>query len=176
MGWSKFKAFMGGRRVYFFVLYPTIFFTYTTFSFFAQTNELTSYKNALIQLDFSNLIWKALWTLSIIHCSIIKHGFWFFTFWINPLFGVNAFHINYIYGYMNEWRNLFGISFTIYENTIYRLLKTIYRLKKVQNIGMKDLIFIYLNKVTKSEKMTHFFILIKWIIINLWQLRLYVDA
>jgi hypothetical protein len=157
---------MGGRRVYFFVLYPTIFFTYTTSSFFAQTDELTSYKNALTQLDFSILIWKALWILSIIHCSIIKHGFWFFTFWINPLLGVNAFHINYIYGYMNKWRNLYGISSTIYENTICRLLKTICGLKKVQNIGMKGLIFIYLNRVTKSVQMTQLFILIKWIIIN----------
>ncbi len=93
---------MGGN--YFFVLYLAIFFTYTTSSFFAQTNELTSYKNALTQLDFSNLIWKALWILNIIHCSIIKHGFWFFVLWINPLLGVNAFHINYIYGYMNKWK------------------------------------------------------------------------
>jgi hypothetical protein len=76
---------------------------------------------------------------------------------------------------MDKWRNLYGTSFTIYENTICRLLKTIYGLKKVQNIGMKDLIFIYLNKVTKSVQMTQLFILIKWIIINLWQLGLYVD-
>lgn len=50
-----------------------------------------------------------------------------------------------------------------YENTICRLLKTIYGLKKVQ------------NKVTKSVQKTQLFILIKWIIINLWQLGLYVD-
>ncbi len=41
------------------------------------------------------------------------------------------------------------ISFTIDENTICRLLKTIYGLKKVQ------------NKVTKSVQMTQLFILIK---------------
>ncbi len=162
MGWSKFKSSIGGRRVFFCII-PYNFFTYTTSSFFAQTNELTSYKNALTQLDFSNLIWKALWILNIIHCSIIKHGFWFFVLWINPLLGMNAFHINYIYGYMNKWKKLYAISFTIYENTICRLLKTIYGLKKVQ------------NKVAKSVQMTQLFILIKWIIINVWQLRLYVD-
>ncbi len=136
---------------------------------------MTSYKNVLTQFDFANLIWKALWIVSTIHCSIIKHGFWFFAFGINPLLGVNAFHINYICGYMNKWGNLYGISFTIYQNTICRLLRAIYGLKKVQNIGMKDLIFIYLNKVTKSVQMTQLFILIMWIIKNLWQLGLCVD-
>jgi hypothetical protein len=64
-------------------------FTYPTPSFFAQTNELTSYKNVLTQLDFSN--WNPLWILSIIHFSIIKNGFWFLTFWIGPLLGVSGY-------------------------------------------------------------------------------------
>jgi hypothetical protein len=64
-------------------------FTYPTSSFFAQKNELTSYKNVLTQPDFSN--WNPLWILSIIHFSIIKNGFWFLTFWIGPLLGVSGY-------------------------------------------------------------------------------------
>jgi hypothetical protein len=48
--------------------------------FLAQTNESTSYKDALAQSDFSN--WKS--TMDFKYYSIIKHRFWFLALWINP--------------------------------------------------------------------------------------------
>jgi len=48
--------------------------------FSGQTNEATSYKDALAQSDFSN--WK--FTMGFKYDSIIKHRFWFLALGINP--------------------------------------------------------------------------------------------
>jgi hypothetical protein len=51
--------------------------------FSAQTNESTSYKDALAQSDFSN--WKS--TMDSKYYSIIKHWFWFLALWDQSMVG-----------------------------------------------------------------------------------------
>jgi hypothetical protein len=55
--------------------------------FSVQTNESTSYKDALAQSDFSN--WKS--TMDFKYYSIIKHRFWFLALGINPWLAVSGY-------------------------------------------------------------------------------------